>query len=80
VFQKQFLQGIVFSGGHNNSSISSEAKALLQGFGMQWHHFLIAGSRNQPSPGPYVLLDGSCMNLSDFTVTEMLPFSQPRGE
>lgn len=26
---------------------------------MQWHHFLIAGSRNQPSPGPYVLLDGS---------------------
>ena len=59
VFQKNFLQGVIFRGGQDDSSISSEAELLLQGFGMQWHQFLISGSPNQPLPGPYVLLDGS---------------------
>ena len=58
VFQKQFLQAIIFSGGQSDSSISSEASALRQGFGVQWHHFLITDSWNQPYPGPYILLDG----------------------
>ena len=58
VFQKQFLQAILFSGGRSESSISLEASALLRGFGVQWHHFLNADSQNKPYPGPYVLLDG----------------------
>lgn len=58
VFQKQFLQAVLFSGGRSDSSISSEASALLQGFGMQWHHFLTTDSWNLPCSGPYILLDG----------------------
>lgn len=34
------------------------ASALLRGFGVQWHHFLIADSWDQPCPGPYILLEG----------------------
>ena len=31
VFQAQFLQGILFSGGRDDCSLSSEAQALLEG-------------------------------------------------
>lgn len=58
VFQSHFLQGIIFSGGLNEPSISLEATRLLESFGMQWHRFLFSDSGNPPAPGPYVLLDG----------------------
>lgn len=59
VFQAQFLQGVLFSGGPDNCSLSSEAQALLEGLGMQWHRFSNNRSGNLPMPGPYVILDGA---------------------
>lgn len=59
VFQVQLLQGVLFSGGPDNCCLSSEARALLEGLGMQWHRFSNSRSGNQPIPGPYVILDGA---------------------
>lgn len=66
VFQVQFLQGVLFSGGPDNCSLSSGAQALLEGLGMQWHRFSNNGSGTQPLPGPYVILDGALHEPSRF--------------
>ena len=58
VFQKEFLQAFIFSGGQNDASISPEARALLRESGVQWHHFLSTGPGYLPCPGPYILLGG----------------------
>ena len=58
VFQAQFMQGIIFSDSRSDCSLSPEAKALLEDFGMRWQYFLNE-SDSQIFPGPYVLLEGS---------------------
>lgn len=58
VFQSQFLQGIIFSSGENEPSISLEATRLLESFGMRWHRFLFSDSGDPPAPDPHVVLDG----------------------
>ena len=58
VFQKRFLQAIIFSGGQRDASLSPEARALLGESGVQWHHFWIGDPKYLPCPGPYILLDG----------------------
>ena len=58
VFRSHFLQGIIFSSGQHEPSISLEATRLLENFGMLWHRFLVSDSSNPLALGPYVLLDG----------------------
>lgn len=55
----QFLRAVLFGGCHNQISLTLDAQAILEGMGMQWYRFLDAKSGMQPSPGPYVLLDGT---------------------
>ena len=79
VFQKQFLQAIIFSGGRSESPISGSQCASSR-LPRATASLLITDAWNQHCPGPYILLDGICTNFSDFIVTKIMPFSHPQDE
>ena len=56
VFQKAFLQGVIFDTPQSSLGIAPEAQIWLQNMGMQWHYIL--SDTDTPLPGPYVILHG----------------------
>lgn len=60
VFHIRFLEVILFRGGdQEHCPLSTDARALLQGFGMRWYQFLDGQVGKQPHPGPCVILNGA---------------------
>ena len=56
VFQKAFLQGVIFKTSVSSLHIEPEALEWLQNIGMRWYYSL--PDLEIPLPGPYILLHG----------------------
>jgi hypothetical protein len=61
VFQREFLEGVVFASKDNHLfDVAPSAKAYLEGLGTKWIHYLPLELqiRCNIKPGPYAVVDG----------------------
>ena len=79
MFQKVFLQGVIFGTSQTSLRIAPDAQIWLQNIDMQWH--CILSDTNVPLPGPYIVLHGKfhrpyriCKDTNDAFFTAIRSF------